>query len=162
MDLLDYPVLTFVVTFVVLWFAAWAGGLLGERWRRLTADARPDFDVVLGASLTLLGLVIGFSFSMAIGRYEMRNDHEGAEANAIKTAYLRADLLPQEDGIRVRALLRQYTDLRIQFYTTGDQQELGADRGGHYPSTESALGRRQPTGGGTANAYVIACHLERE
>jgi hypothetical protein len=125
MDLLDYPVLTFVVTFVVLWVAAWAAGLLGERWRRLTADARPDFDVVLGASLTLLGLVIGFSFSMAIGRYEMRNDHEGAEANAIKTAYLRADLLPQEDGIRVRALLRQYTDLRIQFYTTGNQQELG-------------------------------------
>jgi hypothetical protein len=125
MKLLDYPGLIFVVTFAVLWFGAWVAGLLGERWRRLTTDERPDFDVALGAALTLLGLVIGFSFSMAIGRYEVRNDHEGEEATAIRTAYLRAGLLPEEYTIRVRALLRQYTDLRIQFFTTGDREELG-------------------------------------
>ncbi len=124
MNLLDYPVLLFVVTFLLLWFAAWVGGRLGKYRRSIKEGERPDFDVVLGAALTLLGLVIGFSFSMAIARYELRNDHEGSEANAIKTAYLRADLLPQEDAIRLRMLLRQYTGLRIQFYTTSDHQEL--------------------------------------
>ncbi len=69
---------------------------------------------------------------MAIGRYELRNDHEEAEANAIKTAYLRADLLPQEDAARLRELLRQYTDLRIQFYTTSDHEELRRIACGHH------------------------------
>ena len=39
------------------------------------------------ATLTLLGLIIGFSFSMAIGRYDLRRTYEEAEANAIGTEY---------------------------------------------------------------------------
>ena len=74
---------------------------------------------MLAATLTLLGLIIGFSFSMATERYDLRKSYEEAEANAIGTEYVRADLLPQADGAsRVRDLLRQYTDLRIRFYKT--------------------------------------------
>jgi hypothetical protein len=124
MNPLDYPVVISAITFVVLYSAAWVSGQLGDRRRRITEDIRPDFDLVLGAALTLLGLVIGFSFSMTIGRYEQRNEHQEAEATAIKTAYLRADLLPQEYAARVRELLRQYTDLRIQFFSTGNHEEL--------------------------------------
>jgi len=39
----------------------------------------------------LLGLVIGFSLSMALSRYGQRKNHEEAEANAIGTEYMRAD-----------------------------------------------------------------------
>jgi hypothetical protein len=124
MYLLDYPYLTFVLTAVLLWFATQAGWRLNQRRQRLTEEVRPDFNVVLGAALTLLGLVIGFSFSMAGGRYEMRKNYEEAEANAIGTEYVRADLLPPEDAARVRALLREYTDLRIRFYITRDAEEL--------------------------------------
>jgi hypothetical protein len=74
--------------------------------------------------LTLLGLIIGFSFSMAIGRYDQRKLYEEAEANAIGTEYLRADLLPEAAGERTRQLLRRYTDLRIEFYQTRDQEAL--------------------------------------
>ena len=77
---------------------------------------RPDFGTVLAASLTLLGLIIGFSFSMATGRYDLRKTYEEAEANAIGTEYVRADLLAPAEASQVRGLLRQYTDLRIQFY----------------------------------------------
>jgi hypothetical protein len=125
MHLLEYPVLIFVVTLGVLWFAAWVSGRLGHLRRSLgEEDTRRDYGIVLGASLTLLGLVIGFSFSMAIGRYELRKNYEEAEANAIRTTYLRADLLPQEDGMRLRTLLREYTDLRIRYYLTRDHEEL--------------------------------------
>jgi hypothetical protein len=121
---LDYPYLIFVIAVVVLWFATWMGWRVGQHRRDRLEGLRSDFNVVLGAALTLLGLVIGFSFSMAAGRYEMRKNYEEAEANAIGTEFIRADLLPQEEAVRVRALLRQYTDLRIRFYTTRDRDEL--------------------------------------
>ena len=47
-----------------------------------------------------------------------------AEANAIGTEYVRADLLPGADAAKVRALLRRYTDQRILFYETGDREKL--------------------------------------
>jgi hypothetical protein len=112
-----------VITFLVLWFAAWVGLKLSMRLHGLAEGMRNDYGVVLGATLTLLGLIIGFSFSMAIGRYDQRKIYEEEEANAIGTEYLRADLLPA-NGARVRELLRQYTDLRIRFYKTRDKDEL--------------------------------------
>jgi hypothetical protein len=116
---LDYPVLIFFVSFAALWCANWLGTQLRFHRKSISEEERPEFDVVLGAALTLLGLVIGFSFSMAINRFEQRNSFEEEEANAIEAVYLRAGLLPQEDGARVRALLQQYRDLRIQFYLSG-------------------------------------------
>jgi hypothetical protein len=120
---LNSPRLVFSISFFVLWLAAWAGGRLQQR-RRLDEDLRSDFNVVQGATLTLLGLIIGFSFSMAISRYDQRKTYEEGEANAIETEYVRADLLPYADGARARELLRQYTDLRISFYETRDPERL--------------------------------------
>lgn len=123
MVLLRYPRLIFLISFLMLWLAAWVGGRMGQR-SRLEEDSRTDFSVVQGATLTLLGLIIGFSFSMAIGRYDQRKMYEEAEANAIGTEYSRADLLPAPMAGQVRELLRRYTDLRISFYVTRDQDEL--------------------------------------
>jgi hypothetical protein len=75
--------------------------------------------------LTLLALIIGFTFSMALGRYDMRKNYEEEEANAIGTEFLRADVLPATDAAKVRALLLSYLDQRVLFYTTRDKQELG-------------------------------------
>ena len=61
---------------------------------------------------------------MAISRYDQRKNDEEAEANAIGTEYVRADLLPSADAAKVRALLRSYTDQRILFYRTRDKQKL--------------------------------------
>ena len=67
---------------------------------------REDLDLIVTATLTLLGLIIGFSFSMAVNRYDQRKIYEEAEANAIGTEYVRADLLPAADAARVRALAK--------------------------------------------------------
>ncbi len=61
---------------------------------------------------------------MAIGRYEERKNYEEAEANAIGTEYVRADLLPGDVAARVRVLLLNYLDQRILFYKTRDAQQL--------------------------------------
>jgi hypothetical protein len=121
---LNNPELIFVVAFFLLWFAAWAGGRLSQQRRGLVEDIRPDFGVILAATLTLLGLIIGFSFSMATARYDQRKTYEEEEANAIGTEYLRADLLPAAETFQVRALLKEYTELRIRFYKTRNLDDL--------------------------------------
>src|SRR5271170_922500 len=124
-DIVHYPIIFFAVSLVVLWVAAWIGARVRARTRKdLPEDLREDFSVLLAASLTLLGLIIGFSFSMATTRYDQRKNLEEEEANAIGTEYLRADLLPASDAAQIRTLLRQYTDLRIQFYRTRSGSEL--------------------------------------
>src|SRR5208283_4783289 len=82
------------------------------------------FNLVQAATLTLLGLIIGFSFSMATTRYDQRKNYEEAEANAIGTEYVRAELLPAADAARVHTLLKKYLDLRIAFYRTRSQSDL--------------------------------------
>ncbi len=122
--LVNRPFVVLVVTFFLLWFAAWIGGRFGLHRSDLSEDMRVDFGVIQSATLTLLGLIIGFSFSMAIGRYDLRKTYEEAEANAIGTEYVRADLLPAAAAAQVRGLLRQYTDLRIRFYNTRNSGDL--------------------------------------
>ena len=120
----DHPILLFVVSLVVLWLSAHAGARVAARQGAHDDGFRADFGVILAAALTLLGLIIGFSFSMAISRYDQRKNLEEAEANAIGTEYLRADLLPAADGARVRELLKQYTDHRIEYYERSTPRRL--------------------------------------
>lgn len=119
----DHPVLFFPLSLLALWLSALLGAQLRKQ-RPLAADERDDFGFVQAGALTLLGLIIGFSFSMAIGRYDQRRNFEEAEANAIGTEYVRAGLLPASDAARVRAQLAQYLDLRVAFYRTRDQSNL--------------------------------------
>jgi hypothetical protein len=123
-NLLDYPLLIFALSFFTLWLSAAVGAYLFKKRQKLEKDAREDLGVVLAATLTLLGLLIGFSFSMATNRYDMRKNYEEAEVNAIGTEYVRADLLPASDAAKVRALLVKYLDQRVLFYTTSDKQQL--------------------------------------
>ena len=125
-DVTTYPLmLVFPLSFVALWLAARIGVSLRHRRKDDAEDFSQDFGIVLGATLTLLGLVIGFTFSMAINRYDQRKDYEEAEANAIGTEYIRADLLPAADAARVQALLKQYLELRVLYYDTSNEQQLG-------------------------------------
>jgi len=111
-----YPVLVFALAFVLLSLASKAGASLHRRYPTITTEHKEDLGVILAATLTLLALIIGFSFSMATDRYSQRKDLEEAEASAIRTEILRADLLPPEDAARVRKLLGDYLDQRILFY----------------------------------------------
>jgi hypothetical protein len=124
MNLINYPLLLFPVSFVVLAVSAWIGVCLSRSRRAIEGGAREDFSIVENATLTLLGLIVGFTFSMALSRYDQRKNLEEAEANAIGTEYVRADFLPAADAAKVRARLRKYLDERILYYDTRDAQQV--------------------------------------
>lgn len=122
--MVDYPLVLFMFSFFALWLSAFASTLRRKRLGPLDADERQDYAIIQGAALTLLGLLIGFTFSMAMTRYEQRKNYEEAEANAIGTEYVRAGLLPAADARNVQDLLRNYLDQRVLFYSTRDARRL--------------------------------------
>jgi hypothetical protein len=123
-NITDFPLLVFAGTLVVMWGSIRLGVVLSSRFGTLQEDVRKDLETVQAAALTLLGLLIGFAFSMAVSRYEERKTYEEAEANAIGTEYIRADLLPAANGVKVRALLQDYLEQRMQFYVARDTQQV--------------------------------------
>jgi hypothetical protein len=123
-DLLNFPLLVFSLSFPALCLSVRIGTWLGQRRRNGEKHDREDFRLILGSTLTLLGLIIGFSFSMAVNRYDQRKNYEEEEANAIGTEYARAGVLPAAEAEKVRALLKRYLEQRLLFYTTRDRQQL--------------------------------------
>jgi len=109
-------VLIFVLSFLGMALSARLGVFFNKRWRLPEGAVRDDFGIIQGATLTLLGLIIGFTFSMALNRYDQRKNLEEEEANAIGTEYARAGLLPPADAAKVRPLLIAYLEQRIAFY----------------------------------------------
>ena len=114
--IIDYPIAVFVVSLAAMALGALTGIVLGRRG--ILGEAEHEyFGMVQTATLTLLGLVVGFTFSMAVSRYDQRKNYEEEEANAIGTEYVRAELLPEPDATKVRAKLRDYLDQRIAWYS---------------------------------------------
>jgi hypothetical protein len=90
------------------------GRLIGISWRHRHPEAKPsDLATLVGAALGLLSLMIGFTFSMALNRYDDRRSAVVDEANAIGTTDLRARMLPEPHASEVRKLLRDYVEIRI-------------------------------------------------
>jgi hypothetical protein len=123
-NLIRNPITILVLSFFTMWLAAQAGDFIRKRQRTLEEAEQQEHDFIVNATLTLLALIVGFTFSMAIGRYDLRKNYEEAEANAIGTEYVRAGLLPADDVAKVRTLLKDYLDARVLFYRTGDEHEL--------------------------------------
>ena len=120
--LADNPLLVFVVTFIALWLCAQLGAAVRRKQDAHGGQAPATFTLILTASLTLLGLIVGFTFSMAVSRYDQRKNYEAEEANAIGTEYVRTGLLPAADAAQARTLLRSYLDQRILLYHSGDEE----------------------------------------
>ena len=120
----DFPKVLFFVSYAVLWLSTKIGASLQKWWGSREQREGDDFNVVLTATLTLLGLIIGFSFSMAIGRYDQRKNYEAIEANVIGTEYDRAGLLEVADAERTQDLLKKYLAQRILFYTVRDSPQI--------------------------------------
>lgn len=107
---------------VLLALAAEAGFRLGFRLHEKGDEARKgQIGGVQGAILGLLGLLLGFTFSMSANRYEARRALVLQEANCIGTTYLRAALLTENRQPAVENLLRRYVDARIDFYEAGEK-----------------------------------------
>lgn len=117
----SYQWIFFGVVAVLLFVFAEAGYRIGTAARRRNPDAASGHSgSVQGAVLGLLGLLLGFSFAMAVGRHDTRRLLAVEEANSIGTTWLRADFLGETRGKEARELLRSYTDHHLKAYKTAD------------------------------------------
>jgi hypothetical protein len=98
-----------------------AGFRLGRRSGKQTSgDTKSQISTVEPGILGVLGLLLGFTLSMAVTRFEVRTQLVLEEANAIGTAYLRTQLLPAAEGKEIADLLRAYTNVRVPPKDGGD------------------------------------------
>lgn len=86
------------------------GQLLGRRARRSADGLQEPLNVLQGALLGLVGLILAFGLALAVGRYDTRRGTVVDEANAIGTAYLRAQTLAEPQRGPSLALLVRYAD----------------------------------------------------
>ena len=107
--------------FALMLAATEAGFHLGRKSEGSTAEkTKSQVSTVAAGILGVLGLLLGFTMSMAVSRFEARKQLVLDEANAIGTSCLRTVLLPAPQGPEIGSLLRQYVDVRVQYGTAGN------------------------------------------
>src|SRR5450755_3042000 len=120
MDVLPLWVL-FLAVAVVVGLSIEGGHWLGlYRRRRSEGEKEGPVGAIVAASLGLLALTLAFTFGLAWSRYDARRQIVVEEANAIGTTYLRAGLLPDGRGVKIRKLLTEYVDVRLEAVQSGD------------------------------------------
>jgi len=105
----------FLLTVLILLLASEAGLRLGKVFQMRWPDkSAASVGVMVGAALALLGFLLAFVTSIAIGIFNERRQLVISEANAIGTTYLRAGYLAEPYGVESRQLLREYVKLRLE------------------------------------------------
>jgi hypothetical protein len=127
-----------LILLTVVGGACAVGALLGRYLRRHTDVLREPIGVLQAALLGLVGLILAFGLSLAVGRYESRRAAVVAEANAIGTTYLRAQLIAEPARSQSLDLLRTYTDLSLRM----SREVPGSDAMKRTITAQSALQRR--------------------
>ena len=110
--LIDHRLLALAMVAVLVMIVE-IGYRAGTRWKDAPDSLRSQVSGIGAAMLGILGVLLGFTLSMAIARWDVRRDVIVEESNAIGTLWLRAGLL--EDPLRdeLRSALQEYTDTRI-------------------------------------------------
>jgi hypothetical protein len=103
-----------VIVLAVIGAATAAGHMTGKYLREHSETLREPFGVLQGALLGVVGLILAFGLTLAVGRYQDRRAATVADANAIGTTYLRAQLIAEPARTPSLDLLRRYTTLAVQ------------------------------------------------
>ena len=96
---------------------------LGRRFR-LSRKGTVQSNAVEGAVFALFGLLLAFTFSGAVTRYDAHRQLVIQETNSIGTAYLRLDLLPAQSQPALRQLFRDYTTSRLHLFDAVREEVL--------------------------------------
>ena len=104
-----------LLIFAAIFGVTVCGLLLGRYLRKHVETLREPFGVLQTALLGLVGLILAFGLTLAVGRYEARRAAVVADANAIGTAYLRAQTLAEPVRTRSLPLFASYTDTTVRF-----------------------------------------------
>jgi hypothetical protein len=103
-----------LLVFAVVGGASALGVLAGRHLRAHSERYREPIGVLQGALLGVVGLILAFGLSLAVGRYQDRRSDVVTDANTIGTAYLRAQTIAEPQRTQSLPLLRRYNDLAIR------------------------------------------------
>jgi hypothetical protein len=116
----------FAGTIVVVMGSIELGNWLGQAmYRRSYDDKDSPAGATIGPVLGLAAFMLAFTFAIVSDRYDSRKTLVREDAIALRTAWQRADFLPEADRGQAVALLRQYVDLRVAF---AEQRDLEPER----------------------------------
>jgi hypothetical protein len=125
MTIVHIPIylLSAIIFFLILlfnWF-----GFKFKKWHLEKYPGRvpEDLGAVEGSMLGVMALLLGFTFSIAISKFETRRQITVDEANEIGTAILRCDMYPDSVRNPLRADFKEYIETRIAYYAVGDDEE---------------------------------------
>jgi hypothetical protein len=121
-------------------------------------ESQAGLGAVDGAVFGLLGLLVAFTFAAAEGRFTQRRQQIVEEANAIGTAYLRLDLLPDEARDRLREQFKRYLDLRIETYRNAANLEVAMAALARSNALQGEIWA-QATASCQSAPVAAACHL---
>lgn len=172
LDSLSIPVVVLLFALVsLLWYEV--GFRLGRWWQdREPGEQEGPTGVIVGGLLGLMAFLLAITMGMAADRFDTRRGLVVDEANAISTAYLRADYLPQPARDQLKELLREYVPLRV---ATGDRAAVldeiersavvhgqmwailaATAQSGHSPDLTSSLGEALTVISDLAEERVVA------
>ena len=124
MDAIPVGVL-FAATIIVVVVAIEAGYRLGHFARRRSKDEKESpASTMAGSGLALAAFILAFTFGIVTSRYDARKALVRDEANAIRTAYFRTDVLPEPDRGAAARLLREYVDDRLAAVKSRDHDQV--------------------------------------
>lgn len=119
-DIADWSIVALaLLLFIVQWLSYEAGGWFGRRYAARNESPPEGIGVVVGGLLGLLAFVLALTLSYANNRFAERRAGTLTEANAISTAWLRAEVVGHPRGDEIARLLEDYTKLRMEFVQAG-------------------------------------------
>lgn len=125
-----------ICLFACMLAAMFLGGAMGKPLQtKINEDGKSQANSVQGSLLGLLALLLGFTFSLSLGRFDQRSAEVVNEANAIGTAWLRSDLVGDARRDEVKALLQRYSAIRVEAVTVS-----AADAAGRTAMVDAANG----------------------
>lgn len=103
-----------IIPFVILFVPIFIGNLYGiYRIKKSPELQQSAVGSVVGAAFGLLAFMLAFTFQIAANRYETRKELLLEEVTNIRTAYLRAGLVPEPIRSETKKLLVEYVELRV-------------------------------------------------
>jgi len=122
------PLWALLVATLAIALLSFEGGFWIGRRRSLRSEQEQEIVVrgLVGGMLGLEAFMLAFTFGAAAAHFDARRQAVLDEANAIRTAYLRADFLPEPHRAEIRNLLREYVDIRLEGVRSGKLEQAVA------------------------------------
>ena len=119
--------LVFIGTVVIVVGSIEVGYRVGRAaFARCKGEKESPASVMSQSLLALAAFMLAFAFGVVANRFEARKHLVRLEANAIGTAWLRAEFLSERDRNSSRDLMRKYVDVRVELHRNTDPENLKA------------------------------------